>query len=77
VGSVLSLLRAGDADGPKDDQLLVGVPGEGVGPHAHAGVVTVLGLSLSGQGYAHRSYGDSAGPVSEERYGGALASADG
>lgn len=75
VGSTLSLLRAQDSAGLTNDQLVVGVPGEGVGAHVHAGVVTVLGLSLSGPGYTHRSYGDSAGPVPGERYGGALTSA--
>jgi hypothetical protein len=75
VGSALTVVHERDLALLPHDQLLVGVPGEGVGTHLHAGVVTLLGLALSGPGYAHRSYADSAGPVSGERYGGALLSA--
>jgi len=74
VGSVLSVLHSQDVAMLPFDQLLVGVPGEGVGAKAHAGVVTVL--TPTWPGYTHRSYGDSAGPVSGERYGGAMISDD-
>ncbi|GAA4349569.1 hypothetical protein [Angustibacter luteus] len=62
VGAALSALNPWDSL-----DLVVGIPGEGVGSSAHAGGVTVVHPGL-----APRSYGDSAGRVTNSRYGAVL-----